>query len=233
MASIDTPRPSWTDQRLEQRLGYTFRDPALLRHALTHSSAVVQAEESYERLEFLGDRVLGLVVADILLARFPEDPEGHLSKRLNSLVRRETLADIARDLALGPALVLGPSEDVGGRDNASILADVVEAVIAALYIDGGLDAAQRFIQAHWSDLVDADLTPPRDGKSALQEWTMARGLDLPRYEQVGRSGPDHAPLFTIRVSVTGHESVAAEGKSKRMAEQAAAESLLARLEAKD
>lgn len=228
MASTD-PAPDPLEERLEHR----FSDPSLLTHALTHRSAVTHARESYERLEFLGDRVLGLVIADMLLKRFPDDPEGHLSRRLNGLVRRETLAEVAQKLALGADLILGPSEEVEGRDNASILADAVEAVIAALFMDGGLAAARRFIETHWSDLLGADLKPPRDGKSGLQEWTMARGLGLPRYEGIARTGPDHAPVFTIRVTVPGMEPVDGTGKSKRIAEQAAADALLALLEAKD
>lgn len=228
MASIDAHATA-----LEARLNHSFNDPALLTRARSHRSAVLHANESYERLEFLGDRVLGLVVADMLLTRFPEDPEGHLSRRLNGLVRKETLARVARTIDLGDALLVGPSEDADGRDNDSLLADVVEALIAALYIDGGMEAARRFIEGLWTPLLDADVKPPRDGKSGLQEWTMARGLGLPRYEEVGRVGPDHAPVFKIKVTIPGHDPVEADGKSKRIAEQAAAAALLLRLEAKD
>lgn len=214
---------------LEERLGHTFKKPRLLDRALSHRSAVATGQESYERLEFLGDRVLGLVIADMLLQRFPEDPEGHLSRRLNALVRRETLAEVAREVDVGPYIHLGQSEEGIGSENPTILADVCEAVIAALYRDGGMETARAFIMRYWSDRLDRDPTPPRDAKSGLQEWTMGRGLGLPKYEETGRTGPDHAPVFTILVSVVGHGSAEATGKSKRLAEQAAATELLARL----
>lgn len=214
---------------LEDRLGHKFQKPRLLDRALSHRSAVGSGQESYERLEFLGDRVLGLVIADMLLKRFPEDPEGHLSRRLNALVRRETLAEIAREVNIGPFIHLGQSEEGIGSENPTILADVCEAVIAALFRDGGMRSASAFIERYWSDRLDKDPTPPRDPKSGLQEWTMGRGLGLPKYEEIDRTGPDHAPVFTIRVSVPGKGSAEATGKSKRLAEQSAAEDLLARL----
>jgi ribonuclease III len=211
---------------LEKRLGHVFSNKRLLDRALTHRSVGALAEGSYERLEFLGDRVLGLVVADMLLHRFPKDPEGHLSRRFNALVRRETLADVARDLNLGGEIRFGQYEEADGADNPAILSDVCEALIAAMYRDAGLETARAFILRNWEKRLEADLTPPRDGKSALQEWTMARGLGLPHYEEVSRSGPDHAPIFTMRVTIPKHGSAQAEGRIKRHAEQSAAEQLL-------
>ncbi|MDF1750512.1 MAG: ribonuclease III [Alphaproteobacteria bacterium] len=211
---------------LEKRLGHVFSNKRLLDRALTHRSAGSQAEGSYERLEFLGDRVLGLVIADLLLQRFPKDPEGHLSRRFNAMVRKETLADVARDLGLGKEIRFGQYEEADGADNPAILSDVCEALIAALYRDAGLESARDFILRNWEARLETDPTPPRDGKSALQEWTMARGLGLPHYEEIARSGPDHAPVFTMRVSVPKHGSAQAEGRVKRHAEQTAAEQLL-------
>lgn len=218
---------------MEAKLGHRFRNRRLIERAMTHRSAGPTAGGSYERLEFLGDRVLGLVIADMLLTRFPDEPEGHLSRRLNAMVRAETLADVARGLAIGPEIRFGGTDQDADADNSSILADVCEALIAALYRDGGLPAARAFIERLWGPRLEADPTPPRDAKSALQEWTMARGLGFPDYEETGRDGPDHAPIFTIRVSVPGHGAAEAVGRSKRVAEQAAAGDLLSRLQRDD
>ena len=220
--------PSNDDSRaaLEARIGHTFKDPKLLDRALTHSSSPHAAKGSYERLEFLGDRVLGLIIADMLMQHYPKEPEGHLSRRFNALVRKETLADIATEIGVGPEIRFGPSEVEDGAENQSILSDVCEALIAALFRDGGLDTARTFVEAHWTGRLDAAVKPPRDAKTTLQEWTMARGLGLPVYAEVGRSGPDHAPVFRIRVSVAGHGEAEAEGRAKRQAEQTAAKTLL-------
>lgn len=214
---------------LEDRIGYQFRNRRLLELALTHRSAGSASDGSYERLEFLGDRVLGLVIADLLLKRFPGEPEGHLSRRLNALVRKEALAEVAVALDLGSEIKFGQSEEVDGADNPSILSDVCEALIAAIYRDADLEAARSFILRQWEARLDADPKPPRDAKSGLQEWSMARALGFPTYEEIDRSGPDHAPVFTIRVSIPGHGEAVAEGRSKRQAEQSAAETLLERL----
>lgn len=214
------------------RLGHGFADPALLTQALTHASRAGSSERSYERMEFLGDRVLGCLVAELLYRRFPTENEGALGKRFAALVRRETLAEVAgpQGLDLGPHLGLSRGEeDSGGRDNPATLADACEAVIAALYLDGGLEAARQFVEPIWAPLLEADPTPPQDAKTRLQEWAQARGLPLPFYQETARSGPDHAPLFTLRVSLADGRSAEAEGRSKRMAEQAAAEALLADL----
>ena len=244
MASNDPGQEPDSLHDLEALLGHDFSDRTPLRRALTHSSAVTAGREqkksdeaagSYERLEFLGDRVLGLVVADLLLRRFPEESEGHLAKRFAYLVSGEILAGVARDIALGHFIAFSPGEaESGGGDNPAILADVMEAVIAALYRDGGLEAASGFIEPHWRPLVEADLQPPREPKTALQEWAQGRGLALPRYEVSAREGPPHDPRFTVCVTVdreAGALSAEGEGRSKRQAEQAAAAGLLARLDA--
>ncbi len=222
---------------LMSRLGHRFRRPELLTDALTHASAVAAAgpaggaPRSNERLEFLGARVLGLVIADLLYNRFGGESEGALSRRLAALVRRETLARVAAALELGAALRMSPAEaEHGGRDNPALLADACEAVIAALYLDGGLRAAAAFVRRHWSGFVEEDLRPPKDSKTALQEWALGRGLDLPVYRETGRTGPAHAPVFRIEVTVAG-TATTGEGTSKRSAEQTAAARLLARLTA--
>lgn len=222
-------------KRLTTILGHPFSRPGLAAEALTHSSAIQGPEAlpaSNERLEFLGDRVLGLVVANLLFDRFANESEGHLARRHAELVRKETLARVAADIGLGPLIQFSRGEeDAGGRDNPAILADACEAVIAALYLDGGLDAAAAFIRRHWTALIEEDRTPPKDAKTALQEWVQGRGLDLPVYREVGRDGPPHAPIFRIEVMVQGGKAEVAEGASKRAAEQGAAGALLARLEA--
>jgi ribonuclease III len=228
--------PPGRRQRLaevEQRLGYRFRGKARLREALTHSSATGpgrRMKRSNERLEFLGDRVLDVVIAELLFERFPEEGEGALSQRQAGLVRRETLADVAAGLGIGHWLVLARSEEEGGgRSNPAILADALEAVIGALYLDGGWAAAASFIHAHWEQRLAEMRGPPRDAKTALQEWTQSRGLGLPAYRVTKMSGPPHAPTFEIAVSLADVADVTATGSSKRAAEQAAAERLLARL----
>lgn len=223
---------------LTEALAHRFADPALLREALTHPSTDPQdrggARFGYERLEFLGDRVLGLAVAEWLLVRFPNEPEGSLAKRHTALVRRETLAQIARDIHLGEHLILSPGEaESGGRGNEAILADACEAVIAALYLDGGFEAARRFIRNAFTAAIDRDELPPQDAKTELQEWAQARGLPLPDYGTVSRSGPDHRPLFEVQVTIAGHPPATASGSSKRVAERQAATLLLARLRSRE
>lgn len=213
------------------RLGYTFADPALLGRALTHTSVDAGGGPgaSYERLEFLGDRVLGLVVAELLLETFPKAAEGELAPRFNELVRREAVAKMARGLDVGRHLRLGQGEhQTGGRDKTAILADVGEAVIAAIFLDGGLEVARRFITQEWSTEIANQSVTPRDAKTALQEWSQSRGVGLPQYRETGRMGPDHAPRFTIEVVVAGLAPARGTGSSKREAEQLAAEALLAR-----
>lgn len=222
---------------LARALGHDFANPALLAEAATHSSlagadrAGVRHAADYERLEFLGDRVLGLVTAEWLLERYPDEREGMLAKRHVAQVRRETLAAVARAIGLGRYLRLAPGEDsAGGRDNDTILADACEAVIGALFLDGGLEAARRFIRARWSDSIAAAAGPPPEPKTALQEWAQGRGLPLPAYALIDRDGPDHAPRFVVRVAVAGRGQAEGEGGSKRIAERAAAAALLEILE---
>lgn len=223
--------------RLAELLGYRFSDPGLLEQALVHSSVVPgpgHRPASNERLEFLGDRVLGLVVARLLFERFAREKEGHLARRHAELVRKEALARVAERIGLGAYLHLARGEEeAGGRENPAILADACEAVIAALFLDGGLDAAGAFIRRQWLALIEEDLTPPKDSKTALQEWAQARGMALPDYRVVDQEGPAHEPLFRIEVSLEGLPPEVATGTSKRGAEQAAAGALLARLESGD
>jgi ribonuclease-3 len=219
-------------ENLEARIGYRFADPDLLDRALTHSSAVAPSrriERSYQRLEFLGDRVLGLVVADMLYRRFPKSNEGDLSRSLNTLVRKETCAVIARELDLGAELNLGDSEArTGGAGKEAILADVTEAVIGAIYCDGGLGKAYEFVERLFSEHIGETGIARADAKTTLQEWAQARGLEPPSYIEIERTGPDHAPVFTISVAATGFEPMTATGPSKKIAEHKAAERFLVR-----
>jgi ribonuclease-3 len=211
-------------------MGYRFADPVLFREALTHSSATGRARRgarSNERLEFLGDRVLGLVIADLLIRRFPKEGEGALSRRHAALVRRATLADIALEIALGDVLILARSEDdAGGRSKPATLANGLEALIGALYLDGGLAPAAAFIARHFGPRLKAMRAPPQDPKTALQEWAQGRGLALPDYRVVEVAGPAHEPRFEVSVQVGDRPPATAVAGSKRAAEQAAAEQLL-------
>jgi len=213
----------------EARIGRTFRKKALLREALTHSSAAEgrTAAPDYERLEFLGDRVLGLVVSEHLYALFPEEGEDKLAPRFNALVNRDACARAARRAGIGPHLVLSAAEArTGGREKDTILADACEALIAALYLDGGMKAARAFIEAYWADEFASAGEAPRDPKTALQEWTASRKRPNPRYDVVERSGPDHAPRFVVAAVVEGLETMCGEGGSKRDAEREAARAAL-------
>lgn len=212
-----------------EMLLHVFANPALLRTALTHRSASRGARGSNERLEFLGDRVLGLVIAEWLLERFPAEREGDIGKRLGSLVAAETLAEVADSINLAALMIVPDSEArTGLSQRQSLLADALEAVIAALYLDGGLDAARRFVRAHWASLLERQLAPPVSAKNRLQEWMMGRGQGLPTYRQVSASGPPHAPRFVVAVDA-GADSAEGSGTTKRAAEEEAAAALLARL----
>lgn len=216
---------------LESGLGYTFRDAALLKRALTHVSAASAKvrRDSYQQLEFLGDRVLGLVIADLLLAEFPDADEGELSRRLAELVRRETCTEIAQEWGVAPYLRIGAGEAHGGaRKNATILADACESIIGAVYCDGGFDAARGLISRSFGARLHAPVRPLRDAKTHLQEWAQGLGKSAPTYHIGARSGPDHAPHFTIEVRVDGLPPAQGEGRSKRDAEQAAAKAMLSR-----
>jgi ribonuclease III len=218
---------------LAEALGHQFSRRELLTEALTHPSATKRrgaGRRGYERLEFLGDRVLGLVVAELLFRRFTTEAEGELTRRHTHLVRREALAEVARRVGLGPCLIVAPGEEASGvRDNPSVLADVCEALIAALYLDAGLAVATGFIERWWEPRLRALGEPPRDPKTALQEWAQARGLALPLYRTIATEGPAHQRQFTVTVEVAGRPPAMARGKSKRAAETAAAAALLAAL----
>jgi ribonuclease III len=219
-------------EALQDRLGWRFADDALMERALTHASVGdgARTTDDNERLEFLGDRVLGLVVAERLIADAPAASEGDLAPRLNLLVSRATCARVGRQVGLGPALRLSAAETrTGGRDKESILAGACEALIAAIYQEGGLDAARRVISSLWADdFSGVDAPRAKDVKTRLQEWAQGRGRPLPAYAVTARSGPQHAPKFTVEVSVQGVAPATGQGTSRQQAEKAAAEALLAR-----
>lgn len=231
-------------RELEEALGHKFRSQDLLERALTHSSVggpgatVGQSRRSKqkdrkfgdnERLEFIGDRVLGLAVAELLGERFPEASEGELARRFNRLVCGDACAQVARDMALGGAMVLSDSEAAGGgRDRDTILADAMEAVLAAVFLDAGFDKARTVVRRLWAPYTDALPANAMDAKTALQEWAQGEGLPLPRYVEVKRTGPDHAPHFTTEVQIEDHAAERGQGSSKRIAEQAAATAFLQR-----
>lgn len=206
-------------------------DPAnldLFTEALTHGS---HGPKNYERLEFLGDRVLGLIMADWLYEHFAEEPEGNLSRRLNALVAGETCASIARALGLGPHMRLGKqARDDGAVDSDNVLGDVLEALIGALYLDGGMNAARTFVHRAWAGRVDSQQPAPRHPKSALQEWAAAHRRKPPQYVLTDKSGPAHSPRFIVTVSIKGVGEASAEGSSKQEAETAAARKMLEELE---
>ncbi|MDR3515661.1 MAG: ribonuclease III [Azospirillaceae bacterium] len=222
---------------LATALDYRFGNPALLADALTHPSLLglgrgserLAAHRAYERLEFLGDRVLGLVVAEWLYDRFPTENEGQLAKRHAALVQGDALCRVAEELDLGRYIRMSTGErDSGGRSKRTLLADCCEAVIGALYLDGGLEPARGFIRARWAGVIERS-TAPQDVKTMLQEWVQGQGRKLPRYEVIDRSGPAHAPEFQVRLVVEGEEPEIARGSSKREAEKAAAQAMLDRL----
>lgn len=216
---------------IESRIGYTFKSRPLLEQALTHASTRSgrSGGGDNERLEFIGDRVLGLAIAEYLSELDPAAREGQLARRFNLLVNGRTCARVARSIGLGERLILAPSEvDSGGRDKETILADAMEALLAAVHIEAGFETARRIIRALWSAEVSAMPDIAVDAKSALQEWAQARGLKLPRYVSVGRTGPDHAPRFECEVRIEGVKPARGSGASKRDAEQAAAKEMLGR-----
>jgi ribonuclease-3 len=220
------------DGSLEERIGYRFEDTALFDSALSHISALKGARNragSYQRLEFLGDHVLGLVISDMLFRAFPKADEGELSRRLADLVRKETCAEIARTIDLGAAIRLGSSEaNAGGRERPAILADVCEALIGAVYLDGGYIAAEALVGRLWDDRMKTKAQPLRDPKTVLQEWAQGRGLPTPVYREVNRSGPDHDPVFRVTVQLPKIAPAEGTGRSKRAAEQAAAAAMMER-----
>lgn len=217
--------PSVTDL-----LGYTFQNTDLLQTALTHTSAVERGRDgtdSYERLEFLGDRVIGLLIADMIYATHSDAVAGEMNRRLSAMVRRDALAEIAVDLGLDSHIILSQGEeDAGGRTKPAILADVMEAVLGAMYMDGGLEAVRPLVQKVWQPRIREDTTALRDPKSALQEWSQANAMGLPVYKLLDRSGADHAPVFTVSCTIKG-QTTKASGSNKRNAERDAAATWLA------
>lgn len=217
---------------LEGRIGYAFSDRALIDLALTHISAVkgeAPRVRSYQRLEFLGDHVLGSIVSDMLFQAFPSAEEGELSRRLADLVREEACAEVAEDMSVGAFIRLGPGEaQSGARKRRTILADIAESVVAAVYLDGGYEAARALVDRFWRARLEAPRRPLRDPKTVLQEWAQARGLPPPAYREVSRSGPDHAPRFVVAVELPGLDRAEALGGSKQDAQKAAAAAFLAR-----
>lgn len=212
-------------------IGHEPRDPALFIEALTHGSHGQKGSKDYQRLEFLGDRVLGLVIATELYRRFPKESEGQLAARLNGLVTRDVCAEVARELALPPLVRLGKqARDDGGRDSANILGDIVESLIGALYLDGDMAAASDFVIANWGTRIGAVRDAPKHPKSALMEWAAANRRRPPEYRVVSRDGPDHAPRFTVAVAIHAVGEASASGTNKQEAEKAAALALLAQLE---
>jgi ribonuclease-3 len=220
---MDEATRAWIEETLELRP----HDEALFERALTHASF---GGEQYERLEFLGDRVLGLAVAVWLYELFPDEPEGQLSKRLNALVARETCAEVGRDLGIGPRIRLGKqAREDGASDSDNVIGDVVEALIGALFLDSGMNAAEAFVRRSWADRVSTRDKAPQHPKSALQEWAAAQEKKPPAYRLAERSGPQHAPTFVVEVEIKGVGSATAEGASKQEAETAAAAKLLEQL----
>ncbi len=218
-------------QAFSSRIGYDFADAELLIRAVTHASIASSTRPDNQRLEFLGDRVLGLVMAEALIKADRGASEGQLAPRFNALVRKETCADVAREINLGDAMKLGRSEMVsGGRRKEALLADAMEAIIAAVYLDGGLDPARTMILRLWGRRIDAVDDDARDAKTALQEWAQGRGQTPPVYMEISREGPDHAPVFTVEARLASGETERADAPAKRQAEQAAAKALLNRIE---
>lgn len=216
-------------EELETRIGHRFADQSLLRQALTHASAANSRAQSYERLEFLGDRVLGVGVAHMLIEAYAQESEGMLSRRLAALVRKETCAEVARDWRVGPYMRLGEGEaQNGGRDKEAILGDICEAIIGAVFLDGGPEAAEQVVRAAFGGRMAAPSRALSDAKTRLQEWAQGRKLAAPTYRIAARSGPDHAPFFEISVEVHGFAQAHGTGASKRAAEQAAASAFLRR-----
>jgi ribonuclease-3 len=226
-------------QRLAESIGYSFTDRALLELSLTHASArpSLKPNEDNERLEFLGDRVLGLAVAELLTESFPEASEGELARRFNQLVRAETCAEIAAQWQLGKLIVMSGGEaESGGRAKKTILANACEAVLGAIFTEGGYEAARAVVTRFWSGQLEGIELAAPDAKSVLQEWAQGRRLPLPRYTEVAREGPDHAPRFTAEVHIEGVKPERGHGQNKRAAEQEAALAMLLRegvLQARD
>jgi ribonuclease-3 len=218
-------------KELQKKIGYHFKDEHWLERAMTHSST--NDNYNYQRLEFLGDRVLGLVIAHQLFENFKNEREGGLAKRHTALIQGETCTIIGRNNNLSDYIIMSESEEIsGGRINENILADIVESLLGAIYIDGGYDAAQKVILNLWGDMIYTHQDAPQDPKTELQEWLQARSLGLPVYQIINRSGPDHAPIFTVEITIQtkkGHQSAQADGSSRRQTEKTVAEKMLNQL----
>ena len=217
-------------RELQIRLGHDFADTALLERALTHSSAIAGGDriDSYQRLEFLGDRVLGLAISDMLMREFPRAPEGELSRRLAGLVRAETCAAVACAMQIDVAVQLGKTKGTRARLTQAILSDACEAVVGAVYLDGGYAPAADLVQRFWQEHMRVPASPLRDPKTVLQEWAQGKGLPTPVYREVGRTGPHHDPEFHVAVELPDRPAAEGIGRSKRSAEQAAAATMLTR-----
>ena len=217
---------------IEQRIGHKFTDPNLLMTAMTHVSALKPSRkrgESYQRLEFLGDHVLGLIVSDMLYRAFPNADEGELSKRLADLVRKESCADVAKSLGLAEDIKLGAvGPGAGARLRKSVLGDICEAVIGAVFLDGGYPAASVFVERNWTEQMRKPRQPLRDPKTVLQEWAQGKGLPTPVYREVERTGPHHDPQFRVAVDLPGLAPAEGVGGSKRAAEKVAASAMIER-----
>lgn len=223
-------RKTAAERALQETLGYTFDDKSLLGRALTHGSALTGGDRamSYQRLEFLGDRVLGLAVADMLMREFPAATEGELSRRLADLVRATSCAAVARAMGLETVIYFGANKGAKARLTQAILADACEAIVGAVYLDGGYAPAALVVERFWKQQLLAPAQPLRDPKTALQEWAQGRGLPTPQYREVERRGPHHDPEFRIVVELPHHAAAEGIGRSKRAAEQAAAAAMLTR-----
>lgn len=213
-------------ENIEDILGYKFNNKHLLQQALTHTSITPHLAENYERLEFLGDRVLGVSVAEMLYRLFPSEPEGSLSQRFVALVCKETVAEIALELRLDHFI---HAEGIDVRNNENVLCDVGEAVIGAIFLDAGSVMAIDFVQRHWGPLINTHTTPPKDAKTTLQEFAHGHGWETPRYSEIGREGSEHDPLFLMKVNIKDHGEASGQGHNKKAAEQSAAENLLKQL----
>ena len=212
---------------LEKILEYNFKNKKLLKQALTHSSITSHIGSNYERLEFLGDRILGVAIAATLYREFPQEPEGSLSPRHMHLVCKETVSEVAKQIHLDKHLFVA-TEDI--RENENVLCDVCEAVIGAIFIDSNIDNALAFVQKHWKNLIHQDIAPPKDFKTRLQELAHAHGYQTPKYEVISRTGSEHEPTFTIKVSIDNLSPQSGSGHNKKMAEQAAAAKMISILE---
>ncbi len=211
---------------LEAKLGYKFSNINLLKQAVTHSSCTSSISENYERLEFLGDRVLGVAIASLLYRIFKNEPEGSLSQRHTALVCKETVAEVARRLEIDKFIHVA-NEEI--RENENVLCDVCEAVIGAIFMDSHCERAVEFVNEHWKELIDKNIAPPKDCKTMLQEVSHASGCGIPVYTVIGRSGSEHEPVFRISVKICGRDEEVGEGRNKKLAEQEAARKMLKKM----